>query len=110
MDARRPVLMLLLSIVAGWSFAQAPARNEPLPPPPLPDVLSEADTEPQVTILHDDNQTTETVRVQGQLRYVRVTPRYGRPYYLFPSPDGNYIRRDGIDATVWPPMWVLFSF
>jgi len=110
MDARRPVLTLLLSIVAGCCLAQAPARSEPLPPPPLPDVLGEANTEPQVTILHDDSQTTEEVRVQGRLRYVRVTPRHGRPYYLLPAPDGNYIRRDGIDATVRPPMWVLFSF
>ena len=74
MDARRLVLMLLLSVATGWSYAQAPARTEPLPPPPAPgpDVL-DADTEPQVTILHDDNQQTEEVRIQGQLRYVRVT-------------------------------------
>jgi hypothetical protein len=113
MDARRPALMLLLSMVAGWSFAQAPARTEPLPPPPPPpaDVLGEADLEPQVTILHDDNQTTEEVRVQGQLRYVRVTPRYGRPYYLIPDANGaTYIRRDSLDSTLKVPMWVLFSF
>jgi hypothetical protein len=112
MDARRPVLMLLLSMVAGWSFAQAPARTEPLPPPPAPgpDVL-DADTEPQVTILHDDNQQTEEVRIQGQLRYVRVTPRYGRPYYLVPDVNGaTYIRRDSLDPTLKVPMWVLFSF
>ena len=110
MDARRPALMLLLSMVAGWSFAQAPARSEPLPPP-LPDVLGDADLEPQVTILHNDNQTTEEVRVQGQLRYVRVTPRYGRPYYLIPDANGaTYIRRDSLDSTVKVPLWVLFSF
>ena len=111
MDAHRPALMLLLSMVAGWSFAQAPARTEPLPPPPLPDVLGEAETEPQVTILRDDNQTTEEVRVQGQLRYVRVTPRYGRPFYLIPDQNGaTYIRRDSLDPTVKVPLWVLFSF
>jgi len=103
--------MLLLSMVAGWSFAQAPARTEPLPPPPPPDVLSGSDLEPQVTILQNDNQTTEEVRVQGQLRYVRVTPRYGRPYYLIPDANGTtYIRRDSLDSTVKVPLWVLFSF
>ena len=111
MDARRSALMLLLSMVAGWSFAQAPARTEPLPPPPPPDVLAGSDLEPQVTILQNDNQTTEEVRVQGQLRYVRVTPRYGRPYYLIPDANGTtYIRRDSLDSTVKVPLWVLFSF
>ena len=111
MDARRPVLMLLLSMVAGWSFGQAPTRTQPLPPPPpAPDVL-ESDTEPQVTILHDDNQQTEEVRIQGQLRYVRVTPRYGRPYYLIPDVNGaTYIRRDSLDPSLKVPQWVLFSF
>lgn len=105
--------MLLFSMVAGWSFAQAPAKTEPLsqPPPPPADVLGEADVEPQVTILHNDGDTTEEVRVQGQLRYVRVTPRYGRPYYLIPdAANTTFIRRDGIDPTVRVPMWLLFSF
>ena len=112
MNAHRLVMMLLLSMVAGWSFAQAPARTEPLPqPPPLPpDVLGDSDVEPQVTILQNGDQMTEEVRVQGQLRYIRVTPRYGRPYYLIPQVSGNYIRRDGIDQTVSVPMWTLFSF
>ena len=109
MDARRPALMLLLSMVAGLSFAQAP-RVETLPPPSGPDVL-ESDTEPQITILHDDNKQTEEVRIQGQLRYVRVTPRYGRPYYLIPDANGaTYIRRDSLDPSLKVPMWVLFSF
>lgn len=111
MDARRPALMLLLSMAAGWSFAQAPARPEPLPPPPAPDVLGEADGEPQVTILHDDTQQTEEVRIQGQLRYVRVTPRHGRPYYLIPDVNGaTFIRRDSLDPSLKVPMWTLFSF
>jgi len=113
MDARHPALMLLLAMVAGWSYAQAPTRTEPLPPPlpPPADVRGDADLEPQVTILHNDNQTTEEVRVQGQLRYVRVTPRYGRPYYLIPDANGaTYIRRDSLDSTVKVPLWVLFSF
>jgi hypothetical protein len=111
MDARRPALMLLASMVAGWSFAQAPARTEPLPPPPPASILDDADVEPQVTILRTDDQTTEEVRVQGQLRYVRVTPRYGRPYYLIPDANGaTYIRRDSLDSTLKVPMWVLFSF
>lgn len=103
--------MLLMSMAAAASFAQAPARSEPLPPPPLPDVVGDTDLEPQVTINRNDDQVTEEVRVQGQLRYVRVTPKYGRPYYLIPDANGaTYIRRDSLDSTLKVPMWVLFSF
>jgi len=45
MDARHPALMLLLAMVAGWSYAQAPTRTEPLPPPlpPPAGALGDAD-------------------------------------------------------------------
>jgi uncharacterized protein DUF2782 len=112
MDARRPLLMLLFAMAAGAGYAQAPARTQPLapPPPPPPDVLGNEELEPQVTINRTEDQTTEEVRVGGQLRYIRVTPRYGRPFYLIPEPNGMYIRRDGVDSTTKVPMWVLFSF
>ena len=100
-------------MAAGWSFAQAPARTAPLPqpPPPPPDVISDPDLEPQVTIIRRDDQVVEEVRVQGQLRYVRVTPRHGRPYFLIPDANGNtFIRRDSLDSSLKVPMWVLFSF
>ena len=110
MNARRPLLMLLFAMAAGASYAQAPARSEPPPPPPA-DVLGSEDLEPQVTINRTDQQTTEEVRIGGQLRYVRVTPRYGRPYYLIPDANGTtYIKRDSLDSTLKVPMWVLFSF
>jgi hypothetical protein len=110
MDARRLLMMLLFAIAAGTSYAQAPARSEPIAPPPPPDVLGAEDLEPQVIVNRDESQTTEEVRVGGQLRYVRVTPRNGRPYYLIPEPNGMYISRDGVDSTTKVPMWLLFSF
>lgn len=113
MDARRPLLMLLLSVAAGSGLAQAPSKAEPLPPPPPPsrDVVDDADLEPQVTIVRTDEQVSEEVRVRGELRYVRVTPRHGRPYFLIPDANGaTYIRRDSLDSTLKVPMWVLFSF
>jgi hypothetical protein len=112
MAARRPVLMLLLSMAAGWSFAQAPARTEPLPqPPPPPDVIGDTELEPQVTIVRTDEQVNEEVRIKGELRYIRVTPKHGRPYYLIPDGNGaTFIRRDSMDSSLKVPMWVLFSF
>jgi hypothetical protein len=113
MAARRTALMLLLTMAAGWSFAQAPARTAPIPqpPPPPPDVISDPDLEPQVTILRREDQVVEEVRTQGQLRYIRVTPRHGRPYFLIPDTNGTtFIRRDSLDSSLKVPMWVLFSF
>ena len=113
MDARRTLLMLLLTMAAGWSFAQAPSRPEPLPqpPPPPPDVIGDPELEPQVTILRRDDQVVEEVRIKGELRYVRVTPRHGRPYFLIPDANGaTFIRRDSLDSSLKVPMWVLFSF
>ncbi len=113
MDARRTLLLLLLSMVAGSGFAQTPARTEPLPqpPPPPPEVAGDTDLEPQVTIVRREDQVVEEVRVKGELRYVRVTPRHGRPYFLIPDGNGaTFIRRDSLDSTLKVPMWILFSF
>ncbi len=106
------LLMLLLTMAAGWSFAQAPPKSEPLPqPPPPPDVIGDPELEPQVTIVRRDEQVVEEVRVKGELRYMRVTPRHGRPYFLIPDVNGaTFIRRDSLDSSLKVPMWVLFSF
>ena len=112
MVARRPLLMLLLTMAAGWSFAQVPAKTGPLPqPPPPPDIAGDPGLEPQVTIIRREDQVIEEVRVNGELRYVRVTPRHGRAYFLIPDANGaTFIRRDSLDSSLKVPMWVLFSF
>ena len=51
------------------------------------------------------------VRVAGQLRYIRVTPRFGLPYYLVPTGNGQqFIRRDSLEPALSTPMWLLFSW
>jgi hypothetical protein len=112
MVARPALLMLLSMIAAGWSFAQAPSRPDAPPqPPPPPEFAGDADLEPQVTIIRRDEQVIEEVRIKGELRYVRVTPRHGRPYFLIPDGNGaTFIRRDSLDSSLKVPMWVLFSF
>jgi hypothetical protein len=114
MAARRFPLMLLLTMATGLCLAQAPVKTDPLtqpPPPPPPDVLSDPDLEPQVTIIRQEDQVREEVRIKGELRYVRVTPRNGRPYFLVPDVNGaTFIRRESLDSSLKVPMWVLFSF
>jgi hypothetical protein len=104
---------------AGLALAQSPVPPPPplpppdaaAPPPPPPNYASDPELEPQVTIIRREDQVVEEVRVNGELRYVRVTPRHGRPYFLIPDANGQaFIRRDSLDIQLKVPMWVLFSF
>ena len=96
----------------------APASPVPPPPkipdatpPPAPDFSSDPELEPQVTIIRRGTDTVEEVRVNGQLRYVKVTPRVGPPYYLVPNANGQtYQRYDSLDFGLKTPMWLLFSW
>src|SRR5260221_13742844 len=92
--------------LAATAYAQ-PATSPPPPPakapavplpPPIPDVAADAELEPQVTIIRRETETIEEVRVNGELRYVKVTPRLGLPYYLVPSGNGQtFLRYDSLD-------------
>ena len=104
---------LFAALLTGSAFAQ-PAP----PPPPLPaegatpaPFAGEPSLEPEVTIIRRDNETLEEVRIGGELRYVRVTPLHGRPYFLVLDPNGGqFIRRYSLDTTVKVPMWMLLSW
>jgi hypothetical protein len=107
-----------LAFAAGAAFAQPfppappPPALEPLPEiPPPPGVADDADLEPAVTIRRNDTEVREEARVNGQIRWIRVTPRGGRPYFLVPDQGGNtFIRRDSLDTGLKVPMWLLYSF
>jgi hypothetical protein len=114
---------LVVTALAAMSFATTAMAQPAPPPPPLPPesatpapapnaaVAGDPDLEPQVTIVRRDTETLEEVRIGGELKFVKVTPRTGRPYYLIPQQGGNqFIRRDSLDRTLSVPMWVLFSW
>jgi len=99
--------------VALAAFAQKPppAKLEPLPEAPPPEIASDPELEPQVTIVRRPTETIEEYRVNGRLTMIKVIPRTGRPYYLVADgTDGTFIRRDSLDTGVKVPMWLLFSF
>jgi hypothetical protein len=107
--------MALSALAAAQSPPPLPPPAPPATtPPPLPDVGADADAdlEPQVTIKRTETETIEEARVNGELRYLKVTPRGGgRPYYLIPSGNGQtFIRRDTLDFGLRVPMWLLFSW
>ena len=113
----RPATLVIASLL---SCGIATAQPAP-PPPPLPAESASAAAppfagdpalEPQVTIIRRDTETIEEVRIGGELRFVRVTPLHGRPYFLVPDGSGGqFIRRNTLDTTaVKVPMWMLLSW
>ena len=77
-----------------------PQKLEPLPEiPPPPGVAGDPDLEPQITIRRNESgETIEEARVNGQLKWIKVTPRHGRPYFLIPDAGGRrYVRSDSLD-------------
>ena len=105
--------------VAATASAQAPAAP---PPPPMPPAGAEGQQpppfrttdpalEPQVTIIRSETETREEVRMGNELKFVKVTPRHGVPYYLIPQgSSGTFLRRNSLDTSLSVPMWVLFSW
>ena len=70
-----------------------------------------AELEPQITIRRNENETVEEARVNGQLKWIKVTPRHGRPYFLIPDAGGRrYVRSDSLDYGLKVPMWLIFEF
>jgi Protein of unknown function (DUF2782) len=112
------LLICALALAAGAAAQPAPppppaaAKAPAVPlPPPMPDVGADPDLEPQVTIIRRETETLEEVRVNGELRYVKVTPRVGPSYYLVPSGNGQaFLRYDSLDFGLKTPMWLLFSW
>jgi len=60
-------------------------------PPPPPELLEEEGKhlpEPQVTIIKRKGMTIEEFRVNGRLRYAKITPKKGPAYYMVDT-DGD---------------------
>ena len=111
--------LLVAALAAACATTVAWAQPAPPPPPlpaesavpPPPPLVTDPDLEPQVTIIRRDTETLEEVRIGGDLKFVKVTPRTGVPYYLVPDPNGQqFIRRDSLDITIKVPLWVLLSW
>jgi Protein of unknown function (DUF2782) len=119
-------LFLLLSTLSACAYAADNARDlQPAPPPPPLDSGSAKDAAParnaagdasspegpQVTITKKTGQTIEEYRVGGRLYMIKVTPRYGKPYYLVDDRgDGKFVRQETLDNGFRVPRWVIHRF
>jgi len=101
---------LSLSCPALADDAPPPPKLEPAPEIPAPPGVNDSNIEPQVTITHRGQDKIEEYRIQGRLYMVKVTPRYGKPYYLVPGQNGQMIRHDDLSPNFVVPMWMIKEF
>ena len=113
----RHALGVALFAAAATALAQGappplPSNLEPLPEiAPPPELAGDPDLEPQITIRKKEGETIEEARVNGHLKWIKVTPAHGRPYFLIPDAGGvRYVRRDSLDYGLKVPMWLIFEF
>jgi hypothetical protein len=81
-------------------------------PPEVNPIQGDPDLEPQVTLIEREDETYEEVRINGVIRYIKVTPKGGPVYYLVPvsGSSGIYVQRDSLDSGLRVPMWQIFSW
>jgi len=84
------------------------------PPPPLPEETDDSRDipQPEVNIIHRKDMRVEEYRINGRLRYVKITPKKGKPYYLVDRDgDGDLeTRHNDLDGV--PPIneWILLEW
>lgn len=64
---------------------------------------------PDITIIVEEDKTIHEFRQGGQLRMVRVVPKWGKPYYLVPA-DQTKGFGDLERAEKLIPSWVIVEF
>jgi hypothetical protein len=76
----------------------------------VPDALAEESLQgPDVTIIAQEEKTIFEFRQGGQLRMVKVVPKWGKPYYLVPR-DRTRGYGDLERADMLLPSWVIIEF
>ena len=75
----------------------------------VPAIAEEVKSGPDVVIIAGKDKVVYEFRQSGELRMVRVVPKWGKPYYLVPRDDtkgfGNLERADML-----LPQWVIAEF
>ena len=81
------------------------------PPPPLPEEPADQMPEPEVKIIHREDRIVEEVSVNGQLRYVKITPKKGVPYYIVDT-DGDGVLDQQFNSLDNPNInqWILLRW
>ena len=88
--------LLLLGLLA-TPFASMAADDAPSP-------------DPDVTIRQEGDKTIQEYRQNGFLYAIKITPKYGKPYFLVRADgtEANFIRSDQPDMLI--PSWKIFEW
>ena len=82
-------------------------------PSPLPGTTQDSREipEPEVRIIKRKDAVIEEYRVNGKLRYVKITPAKGKPYYMYDS-NGDGVLESREDDLANPPInrWKLLEW
>lgn len=106
----RITAFILLLSSSFCAFAEQPPKTEALPPPPIASDDSSID-EPEVTITKKSEMTVEEYRIGNKLYMIKVTPKYGKPYYLVDDQgDGKFARQESLDSGFRVPRWIIHNF
>lgn len=64
---------------------------------------------PDVTIIASEERVVYEYRQNGQLRMIRIVPKWGKPYYLVPGdPTKGFGDLERVDSLL--PTWTLLEF
>src|ERR1043165_5760322 len=89
--------------------ASKPAADAPPPAPKeerRPSNQADTGLEPEVTIVTRGDVKYEEYRARGRHYMPKVTPKFGKPYYLVDKEGQGQFRRSDIEPSVTPPSWV----
>jgi hypothetical protein len=101
----------LLFALAATAQAQAPPPKDVPIPEKIPAPVSE-ESVPTVTIRATDNgDRVEEYRQAGKLYMVKITPKHGKPYYLYDdNRDGRFDRSDAEKNDISPVYWTIYEW
>ena len=101
-----------LAFVLGLLVTPTYAADVP-PPPPLPDEPQQSTDipEPEVRIIHKKDRIIEEYTVNGQVRYIKIIPSVGKPYYMVDTDGDGQVDKSFKDLEN-PPInqWILWQW
>ena len=121
-----------ITLFSLFIFSYAVIAEENIPPPPslnkaekdftatnnqaaptLPDEEDDSRniTQPEVRIIRKKDTVIEEYRVNGRLRFIKITPSVGAPYYMVDT-DGDGVLETREDNFSNPPInqWILLKW
>lgn len=106
-------LFICCLLISPFLYADDADKKLEIPPPP-PELLEEEGSrlpEPEVTIIKRKGATIEEYRVNGQLRYAKITPSSGPAYYMVDTDgDGQLDTRHNDLRNPPVQQWILWSW